>query len=138
MHGGTYTRRYRDLIVPGYARDAYGCALYLAHRGHTVVTLDMLGIGESTVEISGKELKTQMMAQAIAVVIEQMKQKVARFRLQLMSPFPCCWDSPRRMSQPILLKMHCIFPKHPHVPRLFSRLPLIAAISPPHAPTCGR
>jgi hypothetical protein len=104
----------------------------------TVVTLDMLGIGESTVEISGKELKTQMMAQAIAVVIEQMKQKVARFRLQLMSPFPCCWDSPRRMSQPILLKMHCIFPKHPHVPRLFSRLPLIAAISPPHAPTCGR
>ena len=98
----------------------------------------VLGIGESTVEISDNELKTQMMAQTIAVVIEQMKQKVARFRLQLMSPFPCCWDSPRRMSQPILLKMHGIFPKHPHVPRLFSQLPLIVAISPPHAPTCGR
>ncbi|GHO61208.1 hypothetical protein KSC_001000 [Ktedonobacter sp. SOSP1-52] len=75
VHGGSYTRRYWDLIVPGYERDAYSCALYLARRGHVVVTLDMLGTGESNVAISGDQLTPQMMAQAIDLVIRRVKRE---------------------------------------------------------------
>ena len=45
LPGGTYTRRYFDLEVPG--RPGYSFARDAAGRGFPVVSFDMLGTGES-------------------------------------------------------------------------------------------
>ncbi len=46
FHGGGYTRSYFHLEVAG--RDGYSMAEHLARRGHVVVTVDQLGVGDST------------------------------------------------------------------------------------------
>jgi pimeloyl-ACP methyl ester carboxylesterase len=46
LNGGTYDKRYFHVEVPG--RTGYSAAEALAERGHLVILLDHLGIGEST------------------------------------------------------------------------------------------
>ncbi len=77
VHGGTYTRRYWDFLVPGYERDTYSCARYLARQGHIVVTLDTLGMGESHCTLNGFELTTTMMAQAVVLTTRAVENMVS-------------------------------------------------------------
>src|SRR5262249_3998850 len=44
--GGTYTRDYWNLVVPGHS--GYSFADYFARRGHVVIALDNLGTGASS------------------------------------------------------------------------------------------
>jgi pimeloyl-ACP methyl ester carboxylesterase len=46
LHGGSYDWRYFHIQVPG--RTGYSMAEYMAARGHVVISLDMLGVGESS------------------------------------------------------------------------------------------
>src|SRR5260370_33022012 len=46
FNGATYDKRYWHLNVPG--RSGYSMAEYLQERGHVVVLLDHLGVGESS------------------------------------------------------------------------------------------
>jgi pimeloyl-ACP methyl ester carboxylesterase len=46
LPGGTYSREYWDLNVPGH--DGYSFADFAAERGYAVVTIDPLGTGESS------------------------------------------------------------------------------------------
>jgi pimeloyl-ACP methyl ester carboxylesterase len=78
VHGAGYTRRYWDLIVPGYERDAYSCARYLARQGYIVISLDTLGMGESHCTLNGFELTTAMMAQAAVVTTRILKHRLSK------------------------------------------------------------
>ena len=78
LPGGTYTRRYFDLEVPGlpgysFARDAAG-------RGFPVVTFDMLGTGESTRPDGDVDFAVQ--AGAVAAAVAQLPDA-----LDLEGPF---------------------------------------------------
>jgi pimeloyl-ACP methyl ester carboxylesterase len=46
LPGGTYSREYWDLHIPGH--DGYSFADFATERGHPVVTIDPLGTGESS------------------------------------------------------------------------------------------
>lgn len=46
LPGGTYSREYWDLYIPG--RDGYSFAGFAADNGYPVVTIDPLGTGESS------------------------------------------------------------------------------------------
>jgi pimeloyl-ACP methyl ester carboxylesterase len=46
LPGGTYSREYWDLRIPGHG--GYSFADFAAENGHAVVTIDPLGIGESS------------------------------------------------------------------------------------------
>jgi alpha-beta hydrolase superfamily lysophospholipase len=46
LPGGTYSREYRDLDVPGHR--GYSFADFAAENGYAVVTIDPLGTGESS------------------------------------------------------------------------------------------
>ena len=46
LPGGTYSREYWDLRIPGHS--GYSFADFATENGHAVVTMDPLGIGESS------------------------------------------------------------------------------------------
>jgi pimeloyl-ACP methyl ester carboxylesterase len=76
VHGGTYTRRYWDLIVPGYEKDAYSCALSLARQGNIIVAFDTLGVGESTCTLGGDQIDASLTADAIFAATNVIKEKL--------------------------------------------------------------
>ncbi|SNQ48888.1 hypothetical protein FRACA_2890011 [Frankia canadensis] len=60
--GGTYTRRYWHLVVPG--RAGYSFAEDFARRGVVVVAFDNLGTGASTRPSGGDRLTPEVIARA--------------------------------------------------------------------------
>ena len=72
LPGGTYTRRYFDLEVPGYP--GYSFAAHAGARGFSVLTFDMLGTGEST--RPGHDIDMRDQAEAIATALGQLPDLV--------------------------------------------------------------
>jgi pimeloyl-ACP methyl ester carboxylesterase len=78
LPGGTYTRRYFDLEVPDHP--GYSFARYAAGRGFPVITLDMLGTGESA--RPDGEIDFDLQASAAAAAVAQLAGAVG-----LRAPF---------------------------------------------------
>ncbi len=77
LPGGTYTKAYYHLEVPGFAPEAYSFALHMVKQGFLVVALDHLGTGESTQLADGQELTLEVMARANAAVTDQVRARLA-------------------------------------------------------------
>lgn len=73
--GGSYTKAYYHLEVPGYPVDHYSAALALARAGCIVVVLDHLGVGESTAP-DGTLLTLEVLARANAAASRQIQERL--------------------------------------------------------------
>ena len=69
--GGGFTRRYFDLELEGHPN--YSAAMQLAGRGWTVVAIDNLGTGESTIPDNGLDVTLDRSASALASVACQLR-----------------------------------------------------------------
>src|SRR5260370_12153839 len=56
LPGGSYTKAYSHLELPGFPLDVYSFALHMVKQGFVVVALDHLGVRESTWRASGLAL----------------------------------------------------------------------------------
>ena len=74
LPGGTYTRAYWDLAVPG--RAGYSFAEDMAARGHVVVALDNPGTGASSGPPDGGDVTIEMWGRAAAEVAGQVHDRV--------------------------------------------------------------
>jgi pimeloyl-ACP methyl ester carboxylesterase len=74
LPGGSYTRRYFDLDVPGHA--GYSFAAHAAARGFPVLTFDMLGTGEST--RPGHDIDMRDQAEAINAALGRLPDLVGQ------------------------------------------------------------
>ena len=72
LPGGSYTRHYFDLEVPGHP--GYNFATHAEVRGFPVLTLDMLGTGESTRPAHDVDMAEQ--ADAVAAALGQLSDLV--------------------------------------------------------------
>jgi pimeloyl-ACP methyl ester carboxylesterase len=77
LPGGSYTKAYYHLEVEGYPLESYSFALAMARRGFLVIVLDHLGVGESTHPADDMELTVEVIAQANALVVEQVRTRLA-------------------------------------------------------------
>jgi pimeloyl-ACP methyl ester carboxylesterase len=75
LPGGTYTRAYWHLEVPGFP--GYSFAEHLASDGFLVVTIDHLGTGDSSRHPRAVELTPAVVAQANAAAFEVITQRIA-------------------------------------------------------------
>jgi len=73
LPGGGFTRRYYHLEVEGH--QGYSAATQLARRGWTVVAVDNLGTGESTIPDDGRTVTLDRCASAIASVVKQLRER---------------------------------------------------------------
>ena len=76
LPGGSYTKAYYHLEVPGFSQDAYSFALAMAQQGFIVVSLDHLGVGESTTPPDGRQLTMSVMAAANATAAMQLRKRM--------------------------------------------------------------
>lgn len=74
LPGASYTKAYYHLEVPDFPPDAYSFALFMVKQGFVVVALDHLGVGESTRPTDGTLLTMEVVAQANALVTEQVRR----------------------------------------------------------------
>jgi hypothetical protein len=74
--GGTYTKAYHHLVVPG--RSGYSAAEFLAEKGIIVAIVDHLGTGESTFPRDGKRVGLEVMARADAQAAEWLRENAKR------------------------------------------------------------
>jgi hypothetical protein len=74
MHGGTYDKRYFHVEIPG--RDGYSAAEALADRGHLVILLDHLGVGDSTRLPDQKKATRQIAALANHAAVTEIYQRI--------------------------------------------------------------
>ncbi len=79
--GGSFTKAYYHLEVPGYPPDAYSFARHMVKKGLIVVALDHLGVGESTWPPDGTALTPEVAAQANAAVTKQVRTRWSDGRL---------------------------------------------------------
>ncbi|MBS0577883.1 MAG: alpha/beta hydrolase [Proteobacteria bacterium] len=77
LPGGAMSRGYFDLRADG----DFSFAAALTARGHIVVTLDPLGIGDSTRPADGYALTPQVLARANAVAVAAIQSELAEGRL---------------------------------------------------------
>jgi pimeloyl-ACP methyl ester carboxylesterase len=77
LPGGSYTKAYYHLEVPGFTPDDYSFALHMVKQGFLVVAVDMLGVGESSQPSDGKELSIGVLAQAHAAMTRQVCSRLA-------------------------------------------------------------
>lgn len=75
--GGTYTRAYWHLEVPGFPPESYSFARYAAERGCIVVATDHLGTGESSRPPNGRALTLGALARARAAASEVLRAQLA-------------------------------------------------------------
>lgn len=74
LPGGTYTRSYWDLAVPG--RAGYSFAEDMAARGHVVAALDNLGTGASHRPPNGADVTVELWGRAAAEVARQLRERL--------------------------------------------------------------
>jgi pimeloyl-ACP methyl ester carboxylesterase len=74
LPGGTYTRTYWDLTVPGCA--GYSFAEDMAARGHVVAALDNLGTGASHRPPNGADVTIELWGRAAAEVARQLRDRL--------------------------------------------------------------
>jgi pimeloyl-ACP methyl ester carboxylesterase len=77
LPGGALTRQYYHLRVEG----DFSFAAYMASRGFIVVTLDPLGVGDSSRPRAGFELTPQLLAQATSIAVEVLREELRGGRL---------------------------------------------------------
>jgi len=82
--GGTYTRAYWDLDVPG--RAGYSFAEHLTARGFVVVALDNLGTGESSRPAHADDITFDVAAAANAAVVTQVADRIRAGELAPVVP----------------------------------------------------
>jgi len=70
--GGGMSRRYYDLEVPA-ATGCYSMARYLAGLGHLTVTVDHVGVGDSSRPTDGFSLTPQVVADVDAAAVDHLK-----------------------------------------------------------------
>jgi pimeloyl-ACP methyl ester carboxylesterase len=76
LPGGTYTKGYWHLEVPG--RAGYSFAEYLADAGMLVIALDHLGTGESTPHPRALDLTLDVVAAANSAVVDEIRERAAK------------------------------------------------------------
>lgn len=74
LPGGSYTRAYWHLAVPG--RAGYSFAEDMAARGHVVLALDNLGTGESDVPPGGDQVTTELWGAVTTEVTRQLRERL--------------------------------------------------------------
>lgn len=74
LPGGTYTRAYWDLTVPG--RAGYSFAEDMVARGHVVAALDNLGTGASHRPPNGADVTVELWGRAAAEVVRQLRERL--------------------------------------------------------------
>jgi hypothetical protein len=79
LNGGSYDKRYFHVEVPG--RTGYSAAEHLAAKGHIVLLLDHLGIGESTRLPTEAKATRQVVARANDAAVRQFYARLARGEL---------------------------------------------------------
>jgi alpha-beta hydrolase superfamily lysophospholipase len=79
LNGATYDKRYWHLSVPG--RSGYSMAEYLQERGHVVVLLDHLGVGESSRPSNGFLIDRHIAARASELATMEIFDRLAKGRL---------------------------------------------------------
>ena len=75
IHGGGYTRQYWN---PSYADESYSFARWFCDRGKAVLSIDMLGMGESTRPEPESKLNRAIIARAHAAALEQVLEGLRR------------------------------------------------------------
>jgi pimeloyl-ACP methyl ester carboxylesterase len=75
LPGGTYTRAYWHREVPG--RAGFSFAEHLARQGYVVVTVDYLGIGESSRNVAAADLTIERVAAANAAALAEVLARLA-------------------------------------------------------------
>jgi alpha-beta hydrolase superfamily lysophospholipase len=75
LHGGSYDWRYFHIQVPG--RTGYSMAEHLAARGHVVLVLDQLGIGESARPAAPRKCGREVIAAANAAANREAYARLA-------------------------------------------------------------
>jgi pimeloyl-ACP methyl ester carboxylesterase len=86
--GGSYTKSYFHLEVPGHK--GYSMAQYLAAKGHIVIAIDPLGVGESThPESEGDLLATHIAAASDAAVRQALTSLREGTLLPHLGRLPC-------------------------------------------------
>lgn len=84
--GGGYSRQYFDLQIPGHAD--YSEAQHHAAHGRIMVTVDHLGVGESTVPALS-QLTLEMMAAAYACAVKELAARLREGRVDAsLAPMP--------------------------------------------------
>ena len=73
IHGGGYTRAYWN---PPFADETYSFARFFTDRGHAVVAIDMLGMGESSRPEPESRLSGAVIAAAHAAALEQARDRI--------------------------------------------------------------
>ena len=76
LPGGSYTKSYYHLEVPGEPQDAYSFALAMTQQGSIVVALDHLGVGESTTPADGRALTLSVVAAANSAAAELIRKRL--------------------------------------------------------------
>jgi len=69
LHGGSYDWRYYHIEIPGHP--GYSMAQDLAARGHVVIALDQLGVGESTRPAAPRKAVREVVAAATHAAMTQ-------------------------------------------------------------------
>lgn len=75
LPGGTYTKAYWHLEVPG--RPGYSFAEHMADAGMLVIAVDHLGTGDSTPHVRALDLTPDVVAAANRAVFDEIKQRAA-------------------------------------------------------------
>jgi pimeloyl-ACP methyl ester carboxylesterase len=73
--GGSFTKAYYHLDVPGFPSGAYSFARHMAEKGYIVVAFDHLGVGESTWPPDGTALTLDVAVQASAAMTKQVRTR---------------------------------------------------------------
>ncbi|MBI2382500.1 MAG: alpha/beta fold hydrolase [Gammaproteobacteria bacterium] len=87
LPGGGMNRRYYDLMAG--ADDSFSFARQMARRGFAVLTVDHLGVGDSTRPADGYALTPKLLAQANARAVERVVAELrAGSRIDGLAPLP--------------------------------------------------
>jgi alpha-beta hydrolase superfamily lysophospholipase len=86
LHGGSYDWRYYHVEVPGHP--GYSMAEHMAALGHVVITVDQLGVGESSRPANARKAVRQVVAAATHAAMQQAYQRLRDGTLDPRLP-PC-------------------------------------------------
>ena len=96
--GGSYSRAYWDMHVPGHT--GYSFAEHLSARGFTVVTADPLGVGESAKPADVDAVTLETMADAAAEFVGALRAELAAGDVPVIAVGHSLGGWPRASSAP--------------------------------------
>lgn len=78
LPGGSYSKAYYDFHAPGETEEAYSFARYLAKHGILVVTIDHLGLGESSRVADGHKLTAEVLSLANHTAMQRIREGLTK------------------------------------------------------------